>query len=800
MAVIPPARSRAPVTALRRARAPHLVLALAVAISAAGTYIAATAQTAQASVATPQPVAGTMVLSGVACTSGSSCLAVGQGPAGEDALVPITNGAAGSPTVGADHVTLNRVACTSASSCVAVGNNEASGEGVLVPISGGALGPAQPVPGTGALNDVACDPSGGCVAVGHTPGPPFSSEGVVVPITGGTPGAAQVVTSTQNLQGVSCPASGSCVSVGLAFEFFGQGVAFHGVVVPIEGGVAQTPTPAQGTFLLSSVDCTAPETCSAAGFSEFFGLAAVPVINGKPGTVQSTPDVPTSAEIGIFPSALACPSAQLCLAAGGDNDQLIGAVAPIVGGTPGIGQDVSGSFGLLGDLACPPASSCVAVGQTSGGAGAVLSFAPGSSASASTTVSMEPTAAQFGKPVTVAVTVSSPAGTPSGQVYYALDGVFGDYPQALDSSGKTSFAMNGLAPGSHSLTAAYLGPTGAFSPGGTIYQPGSASASNSVACNVTITGQQKGNLSISRPASCVTGATVSGSINVAPGASLSIASSSINNSINANGAGVFRMCGSTLGNALNVTNATGYVLVGDRTPGEDFDGCAANTIRGSMKLTGDSAGVTAIANTAGSVNLTGDSGRGGFPFELAPALAPNTLSNGQSTFLAGRQNGAKGQTVDGIQCNGNEQLVSHYHAHLAIFSSGQPLAVPQGIGMVGPLFEEPTPYGPFVFPESGPEQGGCIYWVHTHDQTGMIHMELPAEFTVTLGDFFDLWGQPLSAKQVGPKGGTVTAYVNGVRFTGNPRNIVLGDHTLVQLDIGGPLVPPQPFQFTATNR
>jgi hypothetical protein len=114
--------------------------------------------------------------------------------------------------------------------------------------------------------------------------------------------------------------------------------------------------------------------------------------------------------------------------------------------------------------------------------------------------------------------------------------------------------------------------------------------------------------------------------------------------------------------------------------------------------------------------------------------------------------------------------------------------------MVGPLFENPTPYGPFAFPESG-----CIYWVHTHDQTGMIHLELPAAFTVTLGDFFDLWGQPLSSTQVGPREDKVTAFVNGTRYIGNPRNIVLGDHTLVQLDLGGPTVPQLPFEFTATN-
>jgi hypothetical protein len=616
------------------------------------------------------------------------------------------------------------------------------------------------------------------------------TEGVVVPISGGHAGVAQSVPSTANLSGITCAASGSCLTVGTNAEFSA------GVVVPIHAGVPQAAEPAVGTSFLSDIDCSTSSVCTAVGVANFVDLVVVPVINGVPGAAQSTPEVPTAAEIGLFPVAVACPSAELCLTAGGDNDQILGALSPIVGGVPGIEQDVAGTA-IFADLACPPAADCVAVGLTLGEEGVVLSFPPGSGAPAGTAVSVAPNSSSFGQRVSATVTVSSSAGTPTGEVYFAVDGVFSDYPQMLDGSGRTVFTINGLASGGHTITAAYVGPTGPFSPGGTFYQPGSATATTSVACATTITGQQNKSLNVTQPATCLSGAQVSGSINVGRGASLSIASSTINGSVNANGAGVFRMCASTIGGALNITNANGYVLVGDRSPVEDFDSCAANTVHGSLNLVNDTNGARAIANSVGgAINTVNDSGRGGYPFELSPALAPNTLlSSGQSTFLATRQSGAQGQTVDGIQCFGNEQLVSHYHAHLAIFANGKPLAVPEGIGMVGPLFEGPTPYGPYASPENG-----CIYWVHVHDQTGMIHMELPAAFTVTLGAFFDLWGQPLSSNQAGPQRGSVTAFVNGARYNGNPRNIVLGDHTLVQLDIGGPTVPPQPFEFTATNR
>jgi hypothetical protein len=313
-----------------------------------------------------------------------------------------------------------------------------------------------------------------------------------------------------------------------------------------------------------------------------------------------------------------------------------------------------------------------------------------------------------------------------------------------------------------------------------------------VACATTITGEQTKGINISQPATCISGAHVSGSVNVRKGASVSIASSTITGSLNASKSSVLRLCASTIGGEVSVTGATGFLLLGDRSPAEDDDNCEANTFHGSVSLTGDTGGAKAIGNDIGGSLTTGnDSGRGGYPFELAPQLAPNTV-NGHPTFLASTATTAKGEPVDGIECQTTEQAVSHTHAHLAVFANGKPLAIPQGVGMVGPLTEFPSPYGPFAFPA-----GGCLYWLHVHDQSGIIHMELPGVMTITLGDFFDIWGQPLGSKQVGAQQGRVTAFVNGAPVSGNPREIVLHEHTDVQLDIGGPAVPPQPYQWAA---
>ncbi len=81
----------------------------------------------------------------------------------------------------------------------------------------------------------------------------------------------------------------------------------------------------------------------------------------------------------------------------------------------------------------------------------------------------------------------------------------------------------------------------------------------------------------------------------------------------------------------------------------------------------------------------------------------------------------------------------------------------------------------------------------------MIHIESPAQQSYTLGQFFDLWGQPLSPNQVGPATGPLTVYVNGRPYSGNPRDIPLGSREDIQIDVGTPTVPPVPVDWTATS-
>jgi hypothetical protein len=147
-----------------------------------------------------------------------------------------------------------------------------------------------------------------------------------------------------------------------------------------------------------------------------------------------------------------------------------------------------------------------------------------------------------------------------------------------------------------------------------------------------------------------------------------------------------------------------------------------------------------------------------------------------------------GQPVDGVTCAAGEQVAFHIHAHLTIFVNGVAKQVPAAVGIAKPQVQN-TSTGPFV------DAGSCFYWLHTHAADGIIHIESPVRAAYTLGQFFDIWGVPLSSTQVGPATGLVTAFYNDQQWIGNPRDIPLNAHAQIQLDVGSPLIAPQSIKF-----
>lgn len=213
---------------------------------------------------------------------------------------------------------------------------------------------------------------------------------------------------------------------------------------------------------------------------------------------------------------------------------------------------------------------------------------------------------------------------------------------------------------------------------------------------------------------------------------------------------------------------------------------------------GSAAAIVVIVGVGIGASLASGSGSG------TPPAARNTMSGAasggatpgpegiplqQGPVLAAAAAAAQGQTVDGVKCEASEQVAYHIHTHLAVYVNGILRSLPAGIGIVQPVPQQ-TSGGVFD------QASRCYYWLHVHAQDGIIHVESPTHTTYTLGQFFALWRQPLSSSAVGPAKGAVTAYVDGKSYTGDPATIPLGEHEVVQLDVGAPAVPPKPVDWS----
>ncbi len=137
-------------------------------------------------------------------------------------------------------------------------------------------------------------------------------------------------------------------------------------------------------------------------------------------------------------------------------------------------------------------------------------------------------------------------------------------------------------------------------------------------------------------------------------------------------------------------------------------------------------------------------------------------------------------TIDGIGCNPMEQAVFHIHAHLDIIINGVYFLVPSQVGI----------------------PSNCFYWLHTHDESGIVHIEAPMHKDFTLGQFFDIWGKKLSNDQifnyVAGVNNPLNVYVNGTKVPDgtNYRDIKLNAHDEIAIVYGSqPSTVPTSYTF-----
>lgn len=82
----------------------------------------------------------------------------------------------------------------------------------------------------------------------------------------------------------------------------------------------------------------------------------------------------------------------------------------------------------------------------------------------------------------------------------------------------------------------------------------------------------------------------------------------------------------------------------------------------------------------------------------------------------------------GLSLTSQETLNVHCHVHLDVFVNGAPVAVPAELGInVGPDGKAPPHGSPGIAP------------LHTHDTSGVLHIEAPKEQAFTLREVFIEW-------------------------------------------------------------
>jgi hypothetical protein len=292
------------------------------------------------------------VLTGISCSSMTSCVAVGDevpllSPDGNDqygfAEVLSSSGwrptaAFAYPTAKASGVVLSAISCVSATQCVAVGNDDIPGgqQGIAYELAGGTwtaipdVNPHGPTDRTVTLQGVSCLSAVSCVAVGsYTKLPNF----VQFPLSEVLSSGKWTTTLSSNppysfasaLSGVSCTSTTFCEAVGW---WQGSNSAQEALAETFSGS-SWTPVTDLGHGDYSSnffgISCTGRSACEAAGSyttspatpgaGSGSNNALIYTLSGS-GWSETTGINPGGATNPAF-SAVSCPQPGECIAVGG---------------------------------------------------------------------------------------------------------------------------------------------------------------------------------------------------------------------------------------------------------------------------------------------------------------------------------------------------------------------------------------------------------------------------------------------------------------------------------------------------
>ncbi|MDB5195586.1 MAG: hypothetical protein JWO84_770 [Parcubacteria group bacterium] len=166
------------------------------------------------------------------------------------------------------------------------------------------------------------------------------------------------------------------------------------------------------------------------------------------------------------------------------------------------------------------------------------------------------------------------------------------------------------------------------------------------------------------------------------------------------------------------------------------------------------------------------------------AVPAESISSSQAPWAPELTHLKERLTALGLPALSAEGTALHTHQHLDLIVHGKAVEVPAEIGVHDAF---PT----FISP------------IHTHDTTGIIHVESPTVQKFTLGQFFDIWGVRLTDTCLGgycsDATNTLAFYVKGAPYTGDPRAIELTEHEEVAVVYGTasemPTSTPSTYSF-----
>lgn len=129
----------------------------------------------------------------------------------------------------------------------------------------------------------------------------------------------------------------------------------------------------------------------------------------------------------------------------------------------------------------------------------------------------------------------------------------------------------------------------------------------------------------------------------------------------------------------------------------------------------------------------------------------------------------------GLPALSEDGTALHTHQHLDLYIDSSHLVIPANIG----INETQKFFAP----------------IHTHDTTGIIHVESPTVETFTLGQFFDIWGIQFDDNCIdnycSNSNKKLIVYNNGQLVQSNFRNLNLEPHQEIVIVFGSPpsLIP-----------